>query len=270
MQDFDRFSVGKVLKKKRKEKGWTLENVANMADALSTSTLSNIERGFAGVTIDKIEAYCQIFGLTIDQLPAMIDEEENQHKFIEKKLTRIEYMIDLIGAASAYKQLKKIEFTAGDSIEVIYRYLEARCFYHQGKYVKASNGFTKTIKLLEKNPYMEYTNILAACYKELGRIYYYYYNNLKLALQNTEKGLQLFNENGERKIIKYALLSCKASYLERMQLDEAALATIRELWSEKDQWYRSNEVVLNILEIQANLLAKKGFMKKLRPMPWTD
>src|SRR5690606_12014750 len=99
----------------------------------------------------------------------------------------------------------------------------------------------------------------SACYKELGRIYFYYHNNLTLALQHTETGLQVYNENGERKIIKYALLSCKASYLEKMQQDEEALATIRELWSEKDQWYRSNEVVLNILEIQANLYAKKEF-----------
>lgn len=230
-----------------------------MTKELSSSTLSNIERGFSGVTIDKIEAYCNVLEVSIDQLPSMIYEENIWHTQSEQKLTRIEHMIDLIGANQAHKQLKNIELPLGDPLEVIYRYLEARCYYHKGKYAKASNGFTKTIKLIEKHPFMEYTNILSACYKELGRIYFYYHNNLTLALQHTETGLQVYNENGERKIIKYALLSCKASYLEKMQQDEEALATIRELWSEKDQWYRSNEVVLNILEIQANLYAKKEF-----------
>lgn len=44
-------------------------------------------------------------------------------------------------------------------------------------------------------------------------------------------------------------------YLEKMQQDEAALTTIRELLSKKDQWYRSNEVVLESIKIRTITLA---------------
>jgi tetratricopeptide (TPR) repeat protein len=255
----DRTTIGRVIRKKRKERGWSLDNVANMTSDLSRSTVSNIERGFSGVKEEKIIEYCNILRIPYDQLPQLIQNDNQQHHSLLEKLTRIEPMIDLIGAREAKKQLKMLSLKSENPLSVVFQYLDARCNYHLGNYAIAANDFNSSLHLLEKYPEMEYTNIRSACYKELGRIAFYYHNNLELALQHTQQGLLSYDKNGERKIIKYALLSCKASYLEKIKNDEETINTLKELYAEQDQWYRSTEVVLNMLEIQANLAAKKAY-----------
>lgn len=257
MYKLDRLSIGKALRKKRKSLGWTLDNVADMSNGeLSKSTISNIERGFPGVKEEKIEYLSQLLNVNIDQIHLLIQEDDKLNLRWKRKLLRIEQLIDLVGSEKAHKQLKGISLDSGNSLIVLHRYLVARCHYHKRQYLKSNKEFSNCLQLLNKFPEMEYTNIRAACFKELGRISFFYHNNLEQALQFTEQGLDAFLSEGERKVTKYTLLSSKASYLEKMQRNEDALHVLDELRSEQDQWYRNIEVVLNMYEIRANLAAK--------------
>src|SRR5690349_12724167 len=102
----DRTTIGRMIRNKRKERGWSLDNIANMTNDLSRSTLSNIERGFSGVNEEKIKAYCSILRISYDQLPQLILNNTLQHHSLLEKLVRIEPMIDLIGPKEAKQELK--------------------------------------------------------------------------------------------------------------------------------------------------------------------
>jgi tetratricopeptide (TPR) repeat protein len=257
--NLDRTSIGRVLRKEREKKGWSLSNLANMTDHLSSSSMSNMERGFSGVSEKKIVEYCKLLDIDPNNLPKMVNIDNDVEAGWAKTLLRIEQKIDLLGSEQAHRELRKVEVEDKHPLYVVYLYLEARCYYHKGNFKKAEDRFTRALQGVKKHPDLRYSNISAACYKELGRIAFYYHHNLEQALSYTDQGLEAFNADGERKIIKYALLSGKASYLGKLQQNGESMKILEELWSEQNQWYLSNEIVLNIMEIRANLVAKNGF-----------
>lgn len=259
MIELDRVSIGRTLKRLRKQHGWSLENASEMVGTISASSLSSIERGHGNVSEEKIRDYCSLLQIEMEQLPRIIHSEDEQKEQYKRKLSRIEKMIDLIEIEKSHKKLKDIHISDDNELKMIYFYLEGRCFYHKRKYVKATDRFNQALQLLDKYPEMKYSNIQAACFNELGRIAFFYHNNLEQALQYVERGLESYTKNGMRKVIKLALLSSKASYLEIMYRDEEAMTTIEEIWKEQNQWYRSINVLLNAIEIKSNIYAKKQF-----------
>lgn len=258
MDSLERINRGRVIRKRRKhELGWSMDIVAKMSKKqLSKSTISNIERGFPGISDEKINLLCSIVGIEKDHIPSLVQQENEWHYKLLRKLNRIEQIIDLVSPEEAHKQLKKISFDTGEPLAVIYHYLDARCHYHKRKYSKASEIFNLTLNLLDNYPEMEHTNIRAFTYKELSRISFFYHNNLEQAVQYTDQGLEAFKPNGERQATKFTLLSSKASYLEKLGRNDEVLKVLNNLEKEQNQWYRNIEVVLNYYEIRANIAAK--------------
>lgn len=264
LDHLDRVNLGRVIRKKRKnELGWSMETLAQISrKKLSVATISNIERGYPGVSEVKIELLCQLIGLDLKEMPALVQKESEWHKKWIQELKRIEQIIDLVSPEEAHRRLRKISFDSGEALEVVYQYLLGRCYFHKRNYAKASEKLNLAIQLLDKYPEMEYTNIRATSFKELGRIAFHYYNDLEQALNFTEEGIKVFRENGERISTKFALLSAKASYLEKLGHNDDALKVIELLWNEKENWYQNLEVVLNIYEIRANISSKAGLFEE--------
>lgn len=261
MEFLDRKEIGEILRRIRKEKGWSIENISKMNNNISQTTISNIERGVPSVGNEFIEEYCTFLGIPHGKLPSLLQIENIQRETIHKKLIRIENMINLIEANSAFKKLKKINIPNDNHLQIIYFHLEGRCLYYKRQYEKASTRFGSALKLLNKHPELEFTNLRASCYCELGRISFYHHNDLKQALQYSELGLKAFQSNGLRQFIKLSLLSGKASYLEMMHQDEDALVTVEELLNEK-HWHKGLDAILNGIEIKSQLSAKRGYYQE--------
>ncbi|SHF34786.1 Tetratricopeptide repeat-containing protein [Seinonella peptonophila] len=255
----DRKVIGEALRKVRKQNGWSIENVAKMMETLSSATLSNIERGIPSVTEKYIQEYCTFLKIPFKKLPSIIQEENTQKKSIQRKLLRIEKLTDIIDPEKVYKELKSIPVPTNNHLKVLYLHLEGRCLYYKRNYEKARKRFNQAIVLLNKYPELEYTNIRSACFVELGRIAFFYQNDLEQALHYSDLGLKAFQEDGLRSFIKLSLLSGKASYLEKMHQDEEALLTVEKLLKEKDNWHKSLDSLLNAIEIKAILCSKKGY-----------
>src|SRR4030042_645109 len=59
-------SVGKRIRDLRTEKGWTLKELASKCE-LSTSFLSQVERGLSSVSITSLHIICQALGMSLGE-----------------------------------------------------------------------------------------------------------------------------------------------------------------------------------------------------------
>lgn len=255
----DYLEFGKYVRKVRKDKGLTLENVAKLArDEISTTTISNYERGVLGVSNEKIKLLCEPLDIDFDQYPIILNNErEKQDKWI-RKLLGIEGLIDYLGPDKAYAKLKVLNFDYEEPIRAFYRYLLGRCFYHKKKWSKSKDAFEEAINILKNHPDWEESNIIPFCYKELGRISYYHEGNTEKALYYNDLGINSFIPESERPNLIYTLLVTKAFYLEKLNENEEATRTLLRLW--KDIGKIDNiEVKINMFEIRAVLLIKTKF-----------
>lgn len=118
----------------------------------------------------------------------------------------------------------------------------------------------KAINHIEKHPNLANDNIQSCCYNQLGKIFYYQ-NDFKKAIHYTEKGLEGFIAEGERKHIKPSLLMNKIIYLERLGHLPEAQILLKELWEKEDE-IENVEVVLNMHDVQAQVYRKSKMTQK--------
>lgn len=114
--------------------------------------MSNIERGFSGVSEKKIIEYCELLDIDPQQLPKMVNLDNDVEEGWAKTLLSIEQKIDLLGAEQAHRELRKVNVDEKHPLYVVYLYLEARCYYHKQNYVKASDRFTRALQGVIKTP----------------------------------------------------------------------------------------------------------------------
>ncbi|MDQ0417936.1 tetratricopeptide (TPR) repeat protein [Croceifilum oryzae] len=264
MEMRDYLDFGKYLRKARKSLGYTLDNLSKAAkEEISAATISNYERGIAGVSEDKIKLMCQPLEIDFSQYRNILKNEREQQDKWYKKLLGIEGLLDYLGANKAYTKLKTLTFDMDDPISGIHAYLIGRCYYHKKKWTKAREKFEEAINILKDHPDWDKSNIIPFCYKELGRIAYYHEGNAERAIHFNNLGIDSFIPEKERPGLIYVLLVTKAFYLEKMNENESATRTLSQLW--KDIGKIDNiEVRINMFEIQALLFIKANFYDKAK------
>lgn len=254
-------TLGEALRKIRKEKGLRLKDLED--EHISFATISSIERGIPTVKPQNREYYCKKLGFNIEDIPQLIHREQREHKQLENLLFLIETCINLDcdGALERLRFLQK--HTQGGYMDIIL-YLKGLCYVKKNNLKTAEKFFKQSIQHINSKPFLSNSNIKAACYKELGRIYYQRDNSLQQALEYTNKGLAAYNENADRQEIKYFLMIDKVSFLEKQYRIDEALQTLDELWN-SIQDINSLEVKLNMYELKATLLnQKKKYEKALQ------
>ncbi|MDQ0416615.1 tetratricopeptide (TPR) repeat protein [Croceifilum oryzae] len=178
---------------------------------------------------------------------AEITEEE-----LAFELITIEHTLDRVDPDEGFERLKLLDLSKGHPLMSNVLYLKGKYHSKNKNWEQALICFNKAIEIEKSYSAPRSNNISSICYQELGRIAMYE-NDLRTALQYTQKGLNSFVEGGERKYCLYFLLVSKVIYLRNLNRVEEALVTLNELNSQREN-IESTSVLLNMADMQADLL----------------
>ncbi|MBA4492983.1 tetratricopeptide repeat protein [Paenactinomyces guangxiensis] len=259
MKDLDFIQLGKILRRKRKEQGLRLEDLAD--DQISPSTISSIERGRSNVNEEKVKHLCGKLQIDMMQFPDLIQEEKQRLEKKTKQINCIETAIDLISPDKGLEKLRQLDADTTERFAATIEYLKARCYFHKQNYTKAQNHFWETIRIVDETPELVKTNLKAASLRDLARITFYDKGDLWQALKYTDEGIKAFVEKGDRPVIYYYLLVNKAMYLDKMKRNEEAIEILKELWKNLHQ-ITSLKVIINMFELRASLLNDSQMYKE--------
>jgi transcriptional regulator with XRE-family HTH domain len=93
MRPLSLHEIGEVIRKVRKERGLRLEDLAD--ENISPATVSNIERGVAHVSPEKITYLLEKLDLPMNKLPEMLEKEQEELKKIKFKLLTISTLLTI-------------------------------------------------------------------------------------------------------------------------------------------------------------------------------
>ncbi|SMO69767.1 helix-turn-helix domain-containing protein [Melghirimyces algeriensis] len=244
--------IGEAIRSVRKSRGLRLEDVAD--DQISTATISNIERGVGHVNTSKVYYLLEKMGLSMDQIPSILMEQEEAFKELEFNLTAIEAVIAMKKSREALAELENIDLEESHPYAARVEYLKGKAFQFMNNWKRAERCFTSAIRLCNQNDDKE--NIEAASFSEYG-VCCYFQNELEKALEFTNSGLAVFQEEGGRKYVKFVLLRNKVVYLERLGRALEGLNVLQDVWGKMDQ-IKDIETVLTFYTTRADLLRKTG------------
>lgn len=254
MNQVDIIELGEIIRKVRKERGLRLEDLAD--ENISPATVSNIERGVPHVNPKKVEYFFQKLEISMDQLPEMIMGQHKERQELRFRLLAIESLQRMGGLEDALRQLDEIKLNDSHPYAAMVHWLKGVCSLFLRQFKRAERELFHAIRLSNQSLYAKKENIESYSFNDLS-LCSYYQNDLKSAVEYTDSGLDAFNPDGQRKIVKYLLLRNKAIYLERLGRVIEALKVVQETWDELPQ-IEQIETVLSFYWLRAELLRKSG------------
>lgn len=210
--------VGELIRRKRKELGMTLQDLAG--PELSVPTISNIERGVTRhISQDKLDYLLGKMGLSESELTEVEHETAEMEHLFTTKLDQVNALILNGCYAEAERRLKTLESEAkkkGNPTHICRLiFFRGKYYMYQKKYDRAEWEFHSAIRRCEEMNIASETNLVSETYGNLGYIAYYQ-NNFNLAIRYTNQALSAFNPKGEHAYIKGRQLHNLALYYERI------------------------------------------------------
>jgi len=225
--DLDRATIGLLCKKERTRLGKTQEELSD--ERISVSTISLIERGASHVSEDTVKYYVEKLRLT-EQIYNTMSPTRQEEENTKKRLYDIESLISAIDPETALRRLNELEIQTYN--KPYSEYIKGLCFFELGDLNKSKKHFQSSIKIynqiIHEMPDLRKTNILSASVNELSRVFYFK-NKIRKALDHVNKGIQSYEDDGERPITLFYLYINKSMYLEKLNKYEEALECIEYL-----------------------------------------
>mgnify|MGYP001947172160 CR=1 FL=1 len=245
--------LGKFIRKKRKDQGLRLEDLAD--EHISTATISNIERGVPHVNREKISYLMEKLNLDIDEVSKMLLEDNENMESMQLKFTAIDTLLSLGKVDKASRFLMNIPAKFISHHQASIHLLKGRAYLQQRDWHKAERELSDAIRLAERDRYAQKINLLALCYLDLATCRYLQYD-LKHALQFIERGIQALRKDREDyQQVRYRLLTNQVTYLERSGFTDEALKRLNQLWLSLDS-IQELSIILKMHIIRAKLLRK--------------
>lgn len=210
--------VGELIRRKRKELGMTLQDLAG--PELSVPTISNIERGVTrNVSQHKLDYLLKKMGLSLSELTEVEQEEVELEDYFEIKVDQVNALI-LSGcydeAENRIKGLEHEEKKKGNPTHICRLiFFRGKNYMYQKKYDRAEWEFHNVIRRCEEMDVPSETNLVSETYGNLGYIAYYQ-NNFNAAIRYTNQALKAFNPKGERPYLRGRQLHNLALYYENI------------------------------------------------------
>ncbi|MCS1350419.1 helix-turn-helix domain-containing protein [Mechercharimyces sp. CAU 1602] len=242
--------IGEILRRIRKGKGLRLEDVAD--DNISPATVSNIERGVPHVLPGKVKylmGRLETNEVEVKSLRVGVNEELASLKL---KMIAIESSVEIGKVDDSLQKIQNFDTLSSEHpIAPYVYYLRGRCYRLNGQWDKAKRELLNAVRLSKNDPL---ENIEACAYNLLSALSFYQ-NNLEEAIFYTERGLSVFQQEGERDYILDMLLVNKLAYLEKLNRLGEAFALLNEVWARKETIKRP-ELLLHLYHLKVNLLRK--------------
>ncbi|SHF25553.1 Tetratricopeptide repeat-containing protein [Seinonella peptonophila] len=241
--------IGKYIRTIRKKRGFKLEDLAD--ENISSSTISNIEKGVEGVSDEKRNYFYQKMGFDHVSIPRLIEEEKKNDYWIKTQLSYIEHLIDLGEPQVGLQELRKLELNT-DYLKGSKYFLRGRAYVVQGKETeKAEPYFKKALELIKQSSSDPF-NYRSSCYNQLGKISYYN-NRFADALRYTDKGIYTYIKSSEyNQHLIFSLLMNKVVYLNKIGYRDKASSVLDQLWQRENEIHNV-DVIANMYDLQATI-----------------
>lgn len=213
--ELDQIELGALIRKRRKELGLTLSDLAN--DHMSVPTLSNIERGAVSrVNDDNLAYIMDRLGLTEDDLQNMRRQSAEGKRRFTGRLTHVRHLIELQLYEEARHELNALEqepdlkdypahrISAQLQKGILYRKL------HQWE--RAKRTLHHVIRLAQEAKAEEANNLAAEAYYFLAICTFYGEQDYEKAIEYINIALNTFEENETNRYTKGQILYDKANY----------------------------------------------------------
>lgn len=218
--------IGEVIRKVRKDRGLRLEDLAD--ENISPATVSNIERGVAHVSPEKISYLLEKLNLPMSKLPEMLIKEQEEIKKVKFELLSVATLRRIGLIDEALEKLEALNLDDNHPYIAHVYYYKGECYMSKYKWKQAERALYNALRISQQNPYKE-SNMEAASYLLLGLIRYKQ-NNIEQALELTSTGIEVFNDKGDNQHIKCLLYRNKGVYLQRMGRITEGMRLIQDVW----------------------------------------
>ncbi|TCS93482.1 tetratricopeptide repeat protein [Hazenella coriacea] len=225
---------------------------ANSNGKISTGTISHMENGGYRVSRVKLEYWCSVVHVDLEELLNNNPTEEIAEGDLKFELIAIEHTLARVDLEEGWQRLNQLHLTKDNPLISTAFYLKGKYYSRKKAWNQAHVCFTRAIDIEQSHSVPNKNNIISTCYYELSRVALYE-NDLRKALNYTRKGLKAFVKNGERKYCLYQLLVSKVIYLKNLNRIEEALVALDELYKQKCD-IETTSVLLNMADLQAELL----------------
>ncbi|MFD1427405.1 tetratricopeptide (TPR) repeat protein [Kroppenstedtia sanguinis] len=250
MNSIQTTEIGELIRKKRREQGLRLEDLAD--ENISPATISNIERGVPYVHQEKIHYVLSKLQLNPEDLPKLLLGEQQSMERLKFQLDSIETLLEFGQKKTARQKLKELEIPDSHPFASRARYLLGRSHALTGSLKRSDRMFSNVIRLERQHDEPSPSNLEACSYHELSQSAIRQ-NLPEKALEYTYLGLKAFNPDGERQQIKYFLEVNRAGILLQLNRFGESLQLIDELWKERSQ-IQPTRVLIELYLLRMQLL----------------
>lgn len=221
--------IGKIVRKVRKERGLRLEDLAD--ENISPATVSNIERGIAHVSPEKISYLLKKLHLSKHQLPEILSQEKKDLNKLNFTFLMVSSLCELGYEDEALKQLNELKLRENHPFIAKVYYYKGCCFFNKKKWKQAERAFFQALRYTKQNKEaLINTNLEAACYLYLG-CSQYKQKNFEQALSYFDLGIESFHHNGDRQYVKYQLYLNKIECLKKLQRITEGNQLLHKIWN---------------------------------------
>jgi tetratricopeptide (TPR) repeat protein len=246
--DGSRFrQLGMFFRKVRKERELTLDDLAD--ENISSATISNIERGIPHVSNEKVLYLAQKLQIRSDMIPELLFKEKDKLQVIQQRIKAVDILLSNLKLPEAETILNKIKIDGDRLCPIQIQLLYAKLYMIKRNFSFSESIYEEIIDDIGNGP--DLNNIRPTCFYNLGFLHFLG-NDLNAALEVTNKGIEVFNHNGENKNIWYDLQCNKALFLEKLDEFPECLNLISDMWGHVNK-IDETDTVLNIYWLRAKL-----------------
>lgn len=247
--------MGEVIRRVRKERGLRLEDLAD--ENISPATVSNIERGVAHVSPEKITYLLEKLNIPIQKLPEILEKEQQDLQELFVQLQMVSTLHEVGRLDEALQILDQLPIDDHHPLMGQVYYYKGKCYFSKKKYRQAERTFYNAIRSIQQSGERE-NNIESATYLMLG-LMSYQQNDLFQALTYTNQGLKTWVLEGERIHIRHLLLRNKGICLQRLGHVAEGMQLMKEIWHEIEQ-VDTVETKLAFYWLRADFSKRSGFI----------
>ncbi|GGA57113.1 hypothetical protein GCM10007416_32920 [Kroppenstedtia guangzhouensis] len=250
--------IGELIRKRRREQGLRLEDLAD--ENISPATISNIERGVPYVHQEKVRYVLSKLRLNPEDLPKLLLGEQQSMERLKFRLDSIETLLEFGQKEKACEKLKELEIPDSHPFASRARFLLGKSHALTGSLKRSDRMFSHAIRLERQHEHRPRSNLEACSYYELCRSAIRQ-KLPKKALEYTNLGLKAFDPTGERQQIKYFLKTDRAEILLLLNRFGESLNIVDDLWQERPQ-IQPIRVLIQLYLLRVRLLRKTGMLQQ--------
>ncbi|SFI89760.1 helix-turn-helix domain-containing protein [Thermoflavimicrobium dichotomicum] len=219
--------IGEVIRKVRKQRGLRLEDLAD--ENISPATVSNIERGIAHVSPEKVSYLLEKLDLPKHKLPEMLVKEQEDLKKVQFDFLTISTLQQIGHLEEALDKLEQLNLDENHPYIAHYYYYKGSCYLSKKKWKQAERAFYNALRSAQHHSSYKESNIEAATYLLLG-LCHFYQNHIEQALEYTNNGIKAFVKDGKLQYIRIRLYANKGMFLHRLGRYVEGMRLVEEIW----------------------------------------